>query len=495
MPSAAPPRPRATPGWPALALLCVAQFIDVLGVTVVVVALPSIGSDLGFANENLQWVVSVYALLFGGCLLLAGRAADAFGPRRLFMLGLGLFGATSLACGLAPSPLALVSARAAQGVSAATVVPAALALLTMTYPKGRRRDRALSVWTAAAAGGGAAGFVVGGLVTASLGWEWVFLINVPVALIALALAPRLLPATRETGGRRGLGAWGAITITGGLVALIYGLTVVDDAGFASPLTLGGLGIGSALIATFAMLESRVEAPLIPLGVFRRRALVGATVVALTLTATTSAAGVLSTSQLQQVLGQSPTAAGLVFLPFSLCVVAGSALGPALIARLGAGPTAATGLLGVCAAMLVLSRISTDGGIPFLVAGLALAGGGLGFASVAATGAGTAQARDGEEGLVAGMLNTATQLGTSIGIAALTTIAAARTDTIAREANHRAAALVEGFQAGYLVASALALAGALAGAALLARRAAPASTPVSSRAVAGRRRSGPCPGRR
>jgi MFS family permease len=469
MSSATLSRPLAAPGWAALALLCVAQFIDVLGVTVVVVALPSIRRELGFATADLQWVVSVYALLFGGCLLLAGRAADAFGPRRLFMLGLGLFGATSLACGLAPSPLALVIARAAQGVSAAAVVPAALALLTMTHPKGRLRDRALAVWTAAAAGGGAAGFVLGGLVTASLGWEWVFLINVPVALLALALAPRLLPATRETSRPRGLDAWGAVTITGGLLALIYGLSVIEDAGLASPLTLGGLGIGSALIATFVLLESRVAAPLVPLRVFRRRALVGATVVALTLTATTSAAGVLSTSHLQQVLGQSPTAAGFVFLPFSLCVVAGSAVGPALIARVGAGPTAATGLLGVSAAMLLLSRISTDGGIPYLLAGLALSGGSLGWASVAATGAGTAQARDGEEGLVAGLLNTATQLGTSIGIATLTTIAAARADTVARDATPGAGALVDGFQAGYLAASALALAGALAGAALLARR--------------------------
>jgi MFS family permease len=445
-----------------------AQFIDVLGVTVVIVALPSIGRELGFANEDLQWVVSVYALLFGGCLLLAGRAADRFGPRRLFMLGLGLFGAASLACGLAESPLALVVARAAQGLGAAIVVPAALALLTMTRAEGRQRDRALAVWTAAAAGGGAAGFVIGGLITASLGWEWVFLINLPVALLSLALSPRLLPPTLGTGAPRALDAWGAVSVTAGLLALIYGLTLVKDVGFTSPSTVAALGIGGALTATFVLVEGSAAAPLVPLGVFRRRALVGANLVALTLTATTSAAAVLSTSHLQQVLGESPTATGFVFLPFSLCVVGGSAVGPALIARLGARGTAASGLLGVCAAMLLFSRISTDGSIPYLVVGLALSGASLGWASVAATGAGTAQAGDGEEGLVAGLLNTATQLGTSIGIAALTTIASARTDSVA--GGPRAAALVQGFQAGYLVASALAFAGALAAAALLARKA-------------------------
>jgi MFS family permease len=220
-----------------------------------------------------------------------------------------------------------------------------------------------------------------------------------------------------------------------------------------------------------LIETRVPAPLVPLGVFRRRALVGANLVALTLTATTGAAAVLSTSHLQQVLDQSPTATGFVLLPFSLCVVAGAGLGPALIARFGAGPTAACGLLGVCAGMLLFSRISTHAGIPYLLAGLALSGGCLGWASVAATGAGTAEARDGEAGMVAGLLNTATQLGTSIGIAALTTIAAARTDTIARDGIPRAASLVEGFQTAYLVASALAAAGVLAAAPLLARHAA------------------------
>lgn len=457
----------ATAGRLALALLCVAQFIDVLGVTVVVVALPSIRRELGFAGEDLQWVVSVYALVFGGCLLLAGRAADAFGPRRLFMLGLGLFGATSLACGLAPSPLALVIARAAQGLGAATMVPAALALLTAIYPQGSARDRALAVWTAAAAGGGAAGFVLGGLITASLGWEWVFLFNAPIALLGLALAPRLLPATRDAGDRRRLDAWGAVSVTAGLLALIYGLTVAEDAGLASPLTLGTLATGGALIAAFLLLESRVPEPLVPLGIFRRRALVGASVTALALTGTTGAAAVLATSHLQQVLDQSPTATGFVFLPFSLCVVAGSAAGPALIARLGAGPTAACGLLGVGAAMLLFTRISTAGGIACLVAGLSLAGASLGWASVAATGAGTAQAGAGEQGLVAGLLNTATQLGTAIGIAVLTTIAAARTDAVSGAGDAASPALVEGFQSAYVAAAIVALLGALAAAVLLA----------------------------
>jgi EmrB/QacA subfamily drug resistance transporter len=467
VPTAAHPTSPAAGGL-ALALLCVAQFIDVLGVTVVIVALPSIQRELGFAGQDLQWVVSVYALVFGGCLLLAGRAGDAFGPRRLFMLGLGLFGAASFACGLAPSPLSLVISRAAQALGAAMVVPAALALLTTIYPQGPGRDRALAVWTAAAAGGGAAGFVLGGLITASLGWEWVFLINTPIALISLALAPRALPATRSTDTRRSLDAWGAASVTAGLLAVIYGLTAAENAGLASPRTLAPLTLGIALIATFLLLESRVDAPLVPLGIFRRRMLVGANLTALALTGTTGAAAVLATSHLQQVLDRSPTATGFVFLPFSLCVVAGSAVAPALIARLGARRTAVSGLLGVGAAMLLFTRISPGGGIVYLVVGLSLAGASLGGASVAATGVGTAQARPGEQGLIAGLLNTATQLGTAIGIVVLTTIAAARTSAVSGDAlNGATPALVEGFQTAYLAAAGLALAGASAAAALLA----------------------------
>jgi MFS family permease len=216
----------------ALALLCVAQFVDVLGVTIVIVALPTIGRDLGLAEQDLQWVASIYALCFGGFLLLAGRAADLYGRRRLFAAGLALLTVASLACGLAGSPMVLVAARAVQGLGAAVAVPAALSLLTTTFPQGPERTRALGIWTAAAAGGGVTGFFLGGVLTGALGWPWVFWVNVPVGVLCLALTPVLLAESRDQTSARRLDVAGAVTGTAGLVLLVYGSTRAEQAGFA-----------------------------------------------------------------------------------------------------------------------------------------------------------------------------------------------------------------------------------------------------------------------
>jgi EmrB/QacA subfamily drug resistance transporter len=456
-------RARSGRRWAALALLCVAQFIDVLGVTIVIVALPAIGRDLGLAEQDLHWVASIYALCFGGVLLLAGRAADLYGRRRLFSTGLALFTVASLACGLAGSPAMLVGARALQGLGAAVAVPAALSLLTTTFPDGPERARALGVWTAAAAGGGVSGFFLGGVLTGTLGWHWVFWVNVPVGLLGLALTPVLLTEHRDRAPARRLDLAGAATGTAGLVLLVYGFTRAEQAGFAAVGTLGTLALAAVLLAGFWLVEGRVTDPLVPRRLFRSRELVGANLAAFTLTAVTSPAGVLGTLYLQQALGYSPTVTGLALLPFSLAAIGGSFAGAWLTARLQARTTMALGLVTITAAMLLLSRIPTQrhSGLPWLVAGVVIAGLGLTCASVASTAAGTAAAAAAEQGLASGLLNTAAQIGTAVGIAALVTVAAARTTALAGPGNPTPAQLVHGFRLAFLAAAIVALLGTFA----------------------------------
>jgi EmrB/QacA subfamily drug resistance transporter len=448
--------------WAALALLCVAQFVDVLGVTIVIVALPAIGRDLGLAVQDLQWVASIYALCFGGFLLLAGRAADLYGRRRLFAIGLALFTVASLACGLAGSPAMLVGARALQGLGAAVAVPAALSLLTTTFPDGPERSRALGVWTAAAAGGGITGFFLGGVLTGTLGWHWVFWVNVPVGALGLALTPLLLAETHHQAAARHLDVVGAVTGTAGLGLLVYGFTHAEQVGFATTGTLVTLSLAAALLAGFWLVEGRVADPIVPHRMFRSRELVGANLAAFTLTAVTSPAGVLGTLYLQQALGYPPTATGLALLPFSLAAIVGSFTGAWLTAKLRARATMAWGLVTVTGAMLLLSRIPTQrqGGLPWLVTGLVIAGSGLTCASVASTAAGTAAAAGDVQGLASGLLNTAAQIGTALGIAALVTVAAARTSALTGSGSPTAAQLVDGFRLAFLVAALVALLGAL-----------------------------------
>lgn len=378
----------------ALAVLCVAQFVEVLGVTVAVVALPSIARDLGAGTATVQWAVTTYALTFGGLLLAGGRAADVLGRRSVFVGGLLGFAVASLACGLAPSAPALIAARAVQGAAAATVLPSALSLLTATFgAHAALRRRALAIWTAAAAGGGASGFLLGGVVTGVLGWRWVFLCNVPVALAAAALAPRVLAESRAGEHRRRV---------------------------ADALRRRGVQAGAAL--------------------------------SFTITAVTSSAAVLVTAHLQDVLGRSPSATGLMFMTFSVCAALGSLLGPRFVARLGERSTAASGLAVVAAGVGLLTAADARGGEAAIIAGLAIAGAGLGWAAVAATETGMAAADDAEQGVAAGVLTTATQLGTAVGVALIGTLAAVRT---AASDAPRDAALVAGFDLGWLVAAGLA----------------------------------------
>jgi EmrB/QacA subfamily drug resistance transporter len=457
--------------WWALALLCVAQFVDVLDINAVIVALPSIGWELGFSRGDLQWVITTYVLFFGSFLLLAGRLADLLGRRRMFVAGLALFSLSSLGCGLAGTPAVLLVARGAQGLGAAIVAPAALAIISTTFREGPERNLAMGVWTAVAAGGGAAGLVLGGLITDLLGWEWIFFVNVPLGVAGIALSYILLQEDHGVEASRRPDLLGAITITAGLVILVYGLTRAEDEGFGSPLTLGSLGLAASLIASFVLVERSVADPLVPLRIFRTRDLTGSALVAFTNTAVTAPVGVLAVVYLQEVLAYSPTFAGFAGLPFSLSVIAGSFLGSRLTGRFGSRLTMACGLIGICAATLVAVGISAESGLWYVLSNATLSGLALGCSAVASTTRGTSVVREEERGLASGLLNSSAQIGTAVGLAVLFTLAAAHAEAIA-SAEPTARALVEGYRLAFFVGAGLAAAGALVALFVVRKREAP-----------------------
>jgi len=368
-------------------LLCSAQFIVVLDATIVAVALPDIRQTLGMSPESLQWVVTAYTLTFGGLLIAAGRLGDLVGRRRLFRAGLVTFGAASLGCALAPSAPALVAARALQGVGAALEMPAALALITATAPD---RDRAVALWTAAAAAGGASGWVLGGVLVETLGWPAIFAVNVPLCALGALLVPHVLPESR--GAPRGLDVAGSAAITAGLALLVLGLTQWPAA----------LPLAAAAFAAFALIERRAADPILPASALRRPAFMHANGVALALTATTTPAMFLAILYQQEELGRSALAAGLWCVPFNVAVIAGSALRP---------PGGLFAIAAGAAALATFSPVALP--VAFVVMGL-----GLGSASVGATAAGTRALPDDEQGIAAGVLNAAAQIGTVVGVAAL-----------------------------------------------------------------------------
>lgn len=451
---------RSSCRWAALTLLCVAQFVVTLDVTIVFVALPSIQQDLGFSQANLQWVVSTYALFFGGFLLLAGRVADLYGRRLIFMVGFALFASASLVCGLVGSQAVLVAFRAAQGLGAAVVSPAALSILITTFPEEEEREKAIGVWTAVAAGGAALGLIAGGVITEGLGWGWVFFINVPVGALGLLLAPALLEESRDASAPPRLDAVGAVTVTAGLLSLIYALARAEETGFSSG-TVGTLALSSALLAVFFFTERRVAKPLVPFGIFRSGNLAGASLVAFALTAAASPTGFFGTIYLQRILGLSPIATGLAFLPFTLAVIAGSFLGARLAGKVGTRTTMVLGMCSLAVGMILYSGISVEGGyLSYLLPGFVVVGSGLGLASVGSTIAGTSAVTGSAQGLVSGVLNTAAQVGTALGLAVLVTVASARTDALIGGADPTSTALIEGFRWSFFGGAGVAILGAL-----------------------------------
>lgn len=439
----------------ALALLCIAQFMVVLDVQVVAIALPAIQREFALSQANLQWVITAYVLPFGGFLLLAGRAADLYGRRRFFIAGLLLFALASLGCGLAHSEPWLIATRALQGLGAALISPAALALLTSIFPVGSQRNHALGWWGAAAPLGGVSGLLLGGLLTSGPGWPWIFFINVPLGLLGAMLAPFVLVESRAPGATR-LDIGGALTGTAGLAALIYSLTQMPAVGIGAPQTLGSLALVLVFLIAFVVIEGRVHTPLVPFGIFRLRTLIGATLVSLLLTFITSPPLFFGTLYLQQVVGTSPFLTGLAFLPESLSIALCSALGARLTTRLGARWSMIIGMSVLILAMLLLSQLSViDGYWHALLPGLVVLGFGLGVASVASTSAGMAQVKAAEHGLVAGLLNTAAQIGTALGLALLDTVAASAITLLKSWGYTDASALVESFRWAFFVSAGVA----------------------------------------
>ncbi|MFJ6689599.1 MFS transporter [Streptomyces sp. NPDC091294] len=416
-----------------LAAVALAQFVVALDMAVVNVALPAVRADLGFAPVDLAWVVHVYALTFGGLLLLGGRAADLYGRRRLFVLGLTVFGAASLAGGLAQAPWQLVAARAVQGAGAAALAPAALALLTVTFPEGAARVRALGVWSGVNAVGGASGVLVGGLLTEYAGWRWVMLVNVPVVLAALVAGLAGMPG--GAGGHRGrLDLPGALLATAGTGLLVLGVVRTDREGWTSPVTVGSLAAAALLLAAFVAVERRVRQPLVRPGLFRNRWISGANAFVLLVAAGQFSAFYFVSLYLQQVLHLSAAATGAAFLPFSLGTVAATVVATRLGSRRSPRAALLAGGLAGAAGLGWFALISPTGGFLTDVLGPSLlTAAGIGLCQAPVAVAATTGVSAAEAGSASGILNSSRQLGGCLGVAALATVAARHTGTDAGEA--------------------------------------------------------------
>ena len=449
--------------WSALALIVTAQFMVILDVAIVNVALPSIKSDLGFSQTGLQWVITAYAIFFGGTLLLGGRLADLLGRRRLFVAGLALFATSSLLCGIAWSSGSLISFRALQGLGGALLAPAALSLLMTTFAEGRDRNLALGIYGAASGSGAAAGVLLGGVITSYLGWSWIFFINVPVGLAAIALTPFLLHESRADHlVHRHFDLAGAASVTGGLMLLVYGLTRATSDGWGSPVTLGLLGGAAALIAAFVTIESRSRSPLLPLRIFRLRALSAANVTMALVGAVTFSEFFVLTLYVQDVLHYSAVQSGVAFSAFALSVVVTSNLAQAVVGRVGVRATLVAGLTVATISLALLTQLPVDGHYFWdLFPAFVLGGAGLGFSFVPVTIASLAGVERADAGVASGLVNTSRQIGGAIGLASISTIVASASSSYAQAhglAVSSAPATVNGFQTAFVVLGGLLIAG-------------------------------------
>jgi EmrB/QacA subfamily drug resistance transporter len=445
--------------WLALVLLAAAQFVVVLDASIVNVALPSIGTALDFSQENLPWVVNAYVLTFGGFLLLGGRTADLLGRRRVFMGGLMLVAVASLAAGFAATEGQLIAARAAQGLGAAIISPAALSIVTTIFSDGAERNKALGVWGAVAGAGGAAGVLLGGILTDGLGWEWVLWVNVPVSLIAFALAPRLIAETRVSDEARVFDVAGAVTVTASLSILVYAVIDASEAGWGSTKTLGLIAVALVLLAAFVAIELRTPKPLVPFSIFRIRTLTGANVVGVLVGASLFSMFFFISLYMQQVLGYSAIHAGLSYLPLALTIMASAGIASGLVTKVGYKPVLAIGLLFIVAGLTWFSRISVGGGFTTDILGPSLlAAVGLGFSFVTTTIAAVSGVKESESGLASGLINTSQQVGGALGLAVLSSIATSRTADLAAGGADQAEALTKGFQTAFLGGAGVALVG-------------------------------------
>jgi EmrB/QacA subfamily drug resistance transporter len=444
-----------------LALVCAAAFMGVLDIAIVNVALPSIQRDLRLAQGSLQWVLIAYGLMFGGFLLLAGRLADLFGRRRVFVVGLIVFAIALLAAGLSPSLAWLVVSRGLQGLGAALTAPSGLAILTTTFAEGQPRNRALGIWAAVAGSGASAGVVAGGLLTSSLGWQWIFFVNVPIGLGLAFVASLVIPEGRRGPAKSRLDVAGGALSTTGVLLFVYAISRTMDRGWSDPSVLVPLAASFALVLAFIRVELRSRNPLVPFGVIHPPLPV-ASVLAAMLFGSFGGLMFLTTLYVQQVLGYSPLQAGVTFLGISLpSLVASALLGARMVARLGVRSSLVLGFLLLCLGLLVMARAPIDGTYADLLPAFLLAGTGLGLSVVPVQAAAFTGVGEREAGLASGLITTSQQVGGAFGVALIATVAAARTAS-AMAAGHSAslpAALVEGFRLGFASSAGLAALGA------------------------------------
>jgi EmrB/QacA subfamily drug resistance transporter len=447
----------------ALMLLAMTQFVVVIDASIVNVALPSIGSHLHFSRDDLSWVVNAYTLTFGGFLLLGGRLADLLGRRRMFMIGLVVFSLASLAGGMAQSEAWLIIARAVQGLGAAIVSPAALSIITTTFAEGAERNRALGIWGAVAGAGGAAGVLLGGILTSGLSWRWVLFVNVPIGILAATLAPRLLLESRSEDGTEGFDVPGAVTVTAGLALLVY--TVVDavNVGWGATGTLLRFAGSAVLLAAFVVIERRQRHPLLPFSIFRLRTLRGADIVGLLIGMSLFSMFFFISLYLQDVLKYSAIKTGLSYLPLAVGIIVSAGAGSQLVTRIGFKPVLIGGLLFITAGLLWFSQVPDPGGsfAADVLGPSLLAAFGLGFSFVSVTIGAVTGTKPHEAGLASGLINTSQQVGGALGLAILATIANSRTQSLLSGGERNSAvALTKGYDRAFLVGAGFAIVGAI-----------------------------------
>lgn len=445
--------------WLALMLLAVAQFVVVLDASITNVALPSIGEDLEISQENLAWVVNGYTLVFGGFLLLGGRIADLVGRRRMFIVGLLLFSAASLVGGFSTSEGMLIGARAVQGLGAALVSPAALSILTVTFAEGPERNKAMGVWGAVAGSGGAAGVLLGGMLTEWLSWEWVLWVNVPIGIVAAILALSLIDESTQDSDTRHFDIAGAVSVTAGLSILVYALVDANDAGWGSGQTLGLLALSAVLLAAFVVVERRSKSPLVPFRIFENRTLTGANVTGLLVGASLFSMFFYISLYMQQTLGYDALKAGVAYLPLALTIIVAAGVASVLVTKIGFKPVLLGGLALVTIALLWFSRVSVDGSyVGDILFPSVIAGAGLGFAFVPVTLAATHGTDEHDAGLASGLINTSQQVGGALGLAILSAVAASVTGDVIPGTPGSVEALTDGFQSAFLTGAGLAALG-------------------------------------
>ena len=416
----------ATNPWVVLVLICFAEFMVVLDAKIVNVALPSIQRDLDLSEGNLQWIVNAYTLVFGGFLLLGGRAGDLLGRKRLFLIGLVIFTGASLFDGLANSEGTLIGARALQGLGAALISPAALSIIATTFKEGAERAKALAVWAAIAIGGSAVGLVLGGVLTQYFSWPWIFFVNVPVGIVTFVLSFRLIPESRDERAERNYDVAGAVTVTGGLMALVYAIVDAQDAGWGSAKTLGFFALAAALLVAFVVIELRAKAPLVRLSIFRIRSLLTANIAMFLAMSGMFAMFFFNTLYIQRVLGYGPLKAGVALLPFSAGIMVSAGIASAFAPRLGVRPVAGAGFVLSTAGLVLLTQLPVHGSyLTNVLPSILLSSLGMGAVFMPLTLIATTGLEDADQGLASGLFNTSQQIGGALGLAVLSTLATSK----------------------------------------------------------------------